>query len=78
MVFPAGGGQASWQNPQEVRSYQASEELSVTDCFENSGKFRISSLLKEMECAVSFTKNKYVYESDPEAIFLKREELNLL
>lgn len=53
----AGGGQASWQNPQEVRSYQATGEWLVIDCFENSGKFRISSFLKEMECAISFTQN---------------------
>jgi hypothetical protein len=30
-------------------SYQATVEVSVLDCFENSGKFRRSSLLKEMK-----------------------------
>lgn len=45
----AGGGQALLAKPSGSPLLQATVEFSVIDCFENSGKFRISSLLKEME-----------------------------
>lgn len=57
--------------------YQATVEFLVIDCFENSGKFRIRSFLKEMEPAISFTKkiNKIV---DKIRNYLPKKKINCL
>lgn len=44
-----------WHNSQEVPFLEDTVEFSVIDCFENSGKFRTSSLLQKMEWAIFLT-----------------------